>query len=118
MQYISTRGLAPRLGFCDAVLAGLARDGGLYLPETWPQIDHAQIAAMANKPFADVAFEVISPFVEDEIPADKLREMLNEAYGTFRHAAVAPLIQTDEGILSSSCFMDQHSPLKTLRCNS
>lgn len=97
MQYISTRGLAPRLGFCDAVLAGLARDGGLYLPETWPQIEHSQIAAMANKPFADVAFEVISPFVEDEIPADKLREMLNEAYGTFRHAAVAPLIQTDEG---------------------
>jgi len=97
MQYISTRGLAPRLGFCDAVLAGLARDGGLYLPETWPQIDHAQIAAMANKPFADVAFEVISPFVDGEIPAVTLRQMLNEAYGTFRHAAVAPLVQTDEG---------------------
>lgn len=97
MHYISTRGLAPRLGFCDAVLAGLARDGGLYLPQTWPQIDHTQIGAMANKPFADVAFEVISPFVDGEIPADKLRQMLNEAYATFRHSAVAPLVQTDEG---------------------
>ncbi|MGJ8529763.1 threonine synthase [Maritalea sp.] len=97
MQYISTRGLAPRLGFCDAVLAGLARDGGLYLPETWPQIDKDQIAAMAGKPFAEVAFEVISPFVDGEIPEDKLRTMLNEAYGTFSHEAVAPLIQTDNG---------------------
>jgi len=97
MQYVSTRGLAPRLGFCDAVLAGLARDGGLYLPETWPQISKEQIAGMVNKPFAEVAFEVISPFVEGEIPDAKLKEMLNEAYGTFRHAAVAPLVQTDDG---------------------
>ena len=97
MQYVSTRGLAPRLGFCDAVLTGLARDGGLYLPETWPQFDKEKIAGLANKPFADVAFEVISPFVNGEIPDDKLKKMLSEAYGTFRHKAVAPLVQTDAG---------------------
>ena len=97
MQYVSTRGLAPRLGFCDAVLTGLARDGGLYLPETWPQFDKPKIAGLANKPFADVAFEVISPFVDGEIPDDKLKKILSEAYGTFRHKAVAPLVQTDDG---------------------
>ena len=97
MQYVSTRGLAPRLGFCDAVLTGLARDGGLYLPETWPQFDKEKIAGLANKPFADVAFEVISPFVNGEIPDDKLKKMLSEAYGAFRHKAVAPLVQTDAG---------------------
>ncbi len=97
MQYVSTRGLAPRLGFCDAVLTGLARDGGLYLPETWPQFDKQKIAGLANKPFADVAFEVISQFVDGEIPDDKLKKMLDEAYGTFRHKAVAPLVQTDDG---------------------
>ena len=97
MQYVSTRGLAPRLGFCDAVLTGLARDGGLYLPEAWPQFDKPKIAGLANKPFADVAFEVISPFVDGEIPDDKLKKILSEAYGTFRHKAVAPLVQTDDG---------------------
>ncbi|WP_424981935.1 threonine synthase [Maritalea sp. S77] len=97
MQYISTRGDAPRLGFCDAVLAGLARDGGLYLPESWPQFSSEQIAAMANRPFADIAFEVISPFVDGEIADEKLREMLDAAYGTFRHDAVAPLVQIEPG---------------------
>lgn len=57
MQYVSTRGDAPRLGFCDAVLAGLARDGGLYLPESWPQMSATQIAGMANRPFADIALK-------------------------------------------------------------
>ena len=66
MQFVSTRGEAPVLGFSDAVLSGLASDGGLYLPQTWPQISPAEIASFAGRPYADVAFAVISRFVEGE----------------------------------------------------
>jgi threonine synthase len=66
MQFVSTRGEAPVLGFSDAVLSGLASDGGLYLPATWPQFSPAEIAAFAGKPYADVAFAVISRFVEGD----------------------------------------------------
>ena len=93
MQYISTRGLAPSLGFEDVLLAGLARDGGLYLPETWPRLKPEQIAAMAGKPFADVAVEVISPFVGDAITRKDLLDMARAAYGSFGHPAVTPLVQ-------------------------
>ena len=57
MQFISTRGRAAALGFSDAVLAGLASDGGLYVPQTWPQLTAAEIAGFANKPYATVAFD-------------------------------------------------------------
>ena len=67
MQFVSTRGEAPVLGFSDAVLSGLASDGGLYLPESWPQISPDEIASFAGKPYADAAFAVISRFVGDEI---------------------------------------------------
>ena len=66
MQFVSTRGEAPVLGFSDAVLSGLASDGGLYLPETWPQISQAEIAGFAGKTYADVAFAGISRFVDGE----------------------------------------------------
>ncbi len=62
MNYISTRGEAPTLGFEDVLLAGLARDGGLYVPETWPRLTRETIAAFAGRPFAEVAVEVIHPF--------------------------------------------------------
>ena len=58
MQFVSTRGEAPVLGFSDAVLSGLATDGGLYLPETWPQLSPTEIAGFAGKPYADVAFDL------------------------------------------------------------
>lgn len=93
MKYISTRGDAPSLSFCEAVLAGLARDGGLYIPERWPSLDEATIAGFAGKPYAEVAYRVIHPFVDGEIDDDTLRTMINEAYATFRHPAVAPLKQ-------------------------
>jgi threonine synthase len=93
VRYVSTRGEAPALGFRDVVLAGLARDGGLYLPESWPQLTHGEIAGLAGCSYAEVAFRVFSPFVGDEIPAPALRRMLDDAYATFRHAAVAPLAQ-------------------------
>jgi threonine synthase len=98
MRYVSTRGQAPHVGFVDAVLGGLAPDGGLYVPQTWPQIPPAEIAAFGTMPYADVAARVIGAFAGDEIPADELREMCHEAYATFTHAAVVPLTQLQPGV--------------------
>src|SRR5215217_9529942 len=75
------------------MLAGLARDGGLYVPESWPRLDRQAIAGFAGRPYAEVAVEVIRPFVGDAIPEHDLARMAREAYGTFRHPAVAPLAQ-------------------------
>jgi threonine synthase len=97
MQYLSTRGRAPVLGFSDAVLAGLASDGGLYLPETWPQLSSADIAAFANQPYAEVAYAVISRFTGGEIPEPALRKIIDDAYATFRHPSVAPLVELEPG---------------------
>lgn len=94
MDYISTRGEAPVLSFSEALLAGLARDGGLYVPREWPQFSKRDIRALRGKSYQEIAFTVLSPFVGDEIPAEKFRAMIDEAYATFRHPAVAPLVQT------------------------
>ncbi|SCB32363.1 threonine synthase [Rhizobium hainanense] len=94
MDYISTRGEAPALGFCDALLAGLARDGGLYVPREWPVLTKKEIRGFRGKSYQDVAFAVLSPFTNGEIPADVFRGMIDDAYATFRHPAVAPLVQT------------------------
>jgi len=93
VRYISTRGEAPPLGFIDVTLAGLARDGGLYVPETWPRIDAATIAGFAGRPYAEVACEIISLFAADEIERGELARMTREAYDGFRHPAVVPLVQ-------------------------
>lgn len=93
MRYVSTRGEAPSLGFAEAMLAGLARDGGLYVPESWPRLDPATIAGFAGRPYAEVAVDVIRPFVGDAIPEPDLARMAREAYGTFRHPATVPLVQ-------------------------
>lgn len=93
MHYVSTRGDAPVLGFNDAILTGLARDGGLYLPEDWPAFSKAEIAALRGKPYSAIAFEVIRRFTGGEIADDVLQRLIGEAYGTFRHPAVAPLVQ-------------------------
>lgn len=97
MQFVSTRGQAPALGFSDAVLAGLAADGGLYVPAAWPQISADEIAGFAGKPYADVAYAVISRFTGDEIPADKLKAIIDAAYASFRHPSVAPLVELEPG---------------------
>jgi threonine synthase len=94
MDFISTRGEAPSLGFCDALLAGLARDGGLYLPKTWPKLSKREIKALRGKSYQEVAFAVLKPFVDGEIADDAMRQMIFEAYATFRHPAIAPLVQT------------------------
>lgn len=97
MQYLSTRGEAPKLGFCDTMLTGLARDGGLYVPETWPQLTADAISGLFGRPYAEVAVEILRPFVGGEISETDLRRMTNEAYATFRHPAVAPLDQSGPG---------------------
>ena len=96
MEYISTRGGAAPLTFEGATLAGLASDGGLYLPREWPQFSEAEIAAMAGLPYAELAARVMQPFVEGSLSPERLRELTGEAYGRFAHAAVTPLAQIDE----------------------
>ncbi|WP_271199071.1 threonine synthase [Methylopila turkensis] len=96
IAYVSTRGDAPRLGFADAMLAGLARDGGLYVPETWPTLSRETIAGFAGRPYAEVAEAVIAPFVGDAIARPTLKAMIAEAYASFRHPAVTPLVQTGD----------------------
>ena len=93
MKYVSTRGSAPVLGFEDVLLTGLARDGGLYLPEAWPLFNPADIAAMAGQSYESVALSVIRPFVGGEISDDDLGAIINEAYRGFAHRSVAPLLQ-------------------------
>jgi threonine synthase len=93
VRYVSTRGEVPPLGFVEVMLAGLARDGGLYVPESWPRLDAPAIAGFAGRPYAEVAVDVIRPFVGDTIADHDLARMAREAYGTFRHPAVAPLVQ-------------------------
>lgn len=90
MKYTSTRGLAPVLDFEGAMLSGLARDGGLYVPEHFPMLD---MKALVGRPFTDVAFAVANAFAQGSIPAADLRRMVDEAYGTFAHQAVTPLKQ-------------------------
>jgi threonine synthase len=95
VTYISTRGEAASLSFEDVLLAGLARDGGLYVPEMWPTLSAEKIASFAGMPFADVAVEVMAPFVGDSIDRPTLKAMAKEAYGRFGHPAVTPLVQID-----------------------
>ena len=97
VKYISTRGEAPILGFEDALLAGLASDGGLYVPENWPRLSEAMIAGFADKSFAEIAVDVLHPFMGDDVPPDRLAEMVNEAYAGFEHEAVTPLTDLGDG---------------------
>jgi threonine synthase len=107
LQYVSTRGEAPPLGFIDVTLAGLARDGGLYLPEAWPRLSPEAIAGLAGRPYAEVAVEVIKPFVGNTISEAELSRMAREAYGSFRHPAVVPLAQLGPGSFLLELF---HGP--------
>lgn len=93
MHYISTRGSAPKVDFKGALLAGLASDGGLYVPESIPQFSPQQIAAMRELSYADLALEIMTPFVGESFPRAELKRMIDAAYGNFRHDAIAPLTQ-------------------------
>src|SRR5690606_789127 len=93
MEYVSTRGEAPALGFSDTVLAGLARAGGLYVPQEWPQFSAQEVRAMRGLPYPDIAIRVLTPFLGGEIPSAAFEALVREAYATFRHEAVCPLVQ-------------------------
>ena len=92
MRYVSTRGNAPVLGFADVVLAGLATDGGLYVPESWPQLP----TTTASR-YTDVAMQVISPYVGNDIDHDTLSRLITDAYATFRHPDVVPIVDLEPG---------------------
>ena len=96
MEYVSTRGEAPVLDFEDVTLAGLAGDGGLYVPRAWPRFTEAEIAAMAGLPYAELAARVMLPFVGDSLSPERLGELCERAYARFAHEAVTPLVQLDE----------------------
>jgi threonine synthase len=107
LRHVSTRGETAGLGFAEVMLAGLARDGGLYVPEAWPKLDRATIAGFAGRPYAEVAFEIIRLFTGDAIAEADLARMVRDAYGTFRHPAVAPLSQLDTNTFALELF---HGP--------
>src|SRR6202035_3301307 len=98
MRYISTRGQAPVRDFAGVLLAGLAEDGGLYVPETWPTFSAADWRAMRGLPYADLVARVMQPFVGDALPAATLQGLCREAYAGFGHAAVVPLVQLDTNL--------------------
>ena len=93
MRYVSTRGKAPQLPFEEAMLSGLARDGGLYVPETVPVLGAAGIAALAGLGYEEAAFRVMRPFIGDCFGDDAFRAILGRAYASFGHAARCPLAQ-------------------------
>jgi len=93
MKYVSTRGEAPVLGFSDALLAGLARDGGLYLPESWPTFSADEIRSMRGLAYPDLAIRLLTPFVGGEIDDATFARIVREAYASFRHEAVCPIVQ-------------------------
>ena len=93
MRYISTRGHAPNLTFGEAMMTGLARDGGLYVPQSVPMVSHADIAAMAGQSYEDIAFRVMRPYLGDTFGDDEFRGLIAAAYAGFGHAARAPLVQ-------------------------
>lgn len=96
MRYVSTRGRAPALDFAEVTLAGLASDGGLYVPESWPELTSAEIAALRGLPYPELAARIMQPFVGDCLSSARLNELTEEAYARFAHAAVTPLVQLDE----------------------
>ena len=96
MRYLSTRGQAPVLEFEDVLLTGLASDGGLYLPESWPQLDADVLRAMQGMSYAQIAAKVMEPFVEGWISPEELLAMTRETYAVFDHQAVVPMVQTGD----------------------
>lgn len=107
MRYISTRGRAPALAFDDVLLAGLAEDGGLYVPETWPHFSPDEISSMAGLPYAQLAVRVITPFLGGRIEPAAVAAMAEDAYRGFNHIATAPLIQLERNLWLMELF---HGP--------
>jgi threonine synthase len=92
VRYLSTRGAAPSVGFDDILLEGLARDGGLYVPASWPQLDRAALRALSRLSYADLAIRLTRPFIGAAIAEDDYARLVRETYAAFDHAEVAPLV--------------------------
>ncbi|OYV48274.1 MAG: threonine synthase [Acidocella sp. 20-58-15] len=107
MKYVSTRGQAPELDFSGVLLAGLAEDGGLYMPAQWPVFSKEELRALRGLPYAELAARVIAPFVGDCIPFAELQKMCRRAYAGFGHAATVPLVQLGTSIFALELF---HGP--------
>ncbi|GBQ29867.1 threonine synthase [Gluconacetobacter azotocaptans DSM 13594] len=107
MRYVSTRGQAPVRDFSSVLLAGLAEDGGLYLPETWPVLTAGDWRALRGLPYPELAARIIAPYAEGSIPFDVLRHLCREAYASFDHAAIVPLTQVEDGLFVQELF---HGP--------
>ena len=107
MRYISTRGQAPVRDFAGALLAGLAEDGGLYVPETWPHFTPADWRGLRGVPYPEVAARVMQPFVGDALPFETLQALCHKAYAGFRHPAVVPVVQLETGLFVQELF---HGP--------
>jgi len=107
MKYVSSRGTAPVLEFGDVLLAGLARDGGLYLPESWPSLAPDALSRAATATYADTAVEVMWPFVAGSIDHDSFVEMVTDAYATFDDPDVVPLRALGDGVVLAELF---HGP--------
>ncbi len=107
MKYVSTRGAAPTLDFEEVLLAGLARDGGLYVPESWPRLAPEAIRDLAGLDYAELALRIARPFVGASIPDDDLKAIFTAAYADFDHPAVAPLTQLEPALWLQELF---HGP--------
>ncbi|MCW8307290.1 threonine synthase [Acidiphilium sp. PA] len=108
MRYISTRGVAPARTFDGVLLAGLAEDGGLFVPDEWPVFSPAELRAMRGLPYAELAARVMAPFVcGGAVSVDDLQGMCRAAYRGFDRAAVVPLVQLEPGLFALELF---HGP--------
>ena len=96
IRYVSTRGNGPELNFEDVLLAGLASDSGLYVPTSLPHFSKEDLLAMREMSYAELAYEIVAPFVGPCIAESDLRKILNDTYAEFRHPAVAPLVQLED----------------------
>ena len=106
IRYISTRGNAPDLNFEEVLLAGLAADGGLYVPDKLPTFSEAKIRSFRGMSYPELAFNILEPFVEGSIASEDLRDIIDDTYGQFRHPAEqgseSTLTRAGEWALSSA----------------
>ena len=91
LKYVSTRGQAPTLPFDEVLLTGLARDGGLYLPEIWPRFSNADLKHLSKLPYTELAIQIMTPFIGNFISHDDFSSMVEDSYRNFQHPSVAPL---------------------------
>ncbi|MFT9014921.1 MAG: threonine synthase [Acetobacter sp.] len=107
MRYISTRGDAPALSFSDVLLSGLAEDGGLYLPQTWPEFSANDWRALRGLPYPELAARVMAPFTAPDIDYETLKALCEKAYAGFDHPAIVPVTQVEDGLFVQELF---HGP--------